>query len=157
MPTITLDSFSKARTAESYTYTDLHLDLKENNVLTGKGLYREPTSVDIEHDYDEAAIKNSLKNLFTTMPGQKLLNPDYGLNLAQFLFAPASTTMARMIGSRIVEGIEKYENRVSVVNVNVTVNEDLAEYKIDMTLRIPTLSNPSVVFTGILSQSGFEL
>jgi phage baseplate assembly protein W len=157
MPTITLDSFSKTRTAESYTYTDLHLDLKENNILTGKGLYREPTSVDIEHDYDEAAIKNSLKNLFTTMPGQKLLNPDYGLNLAQFLFAPASTTMARMIGSRIVEGIEKYENRVSVVNVNVTVNEDLAEYKIDMTLRIPTLSNPSVVFTGILSQSGFEL
>ena len=157
MPTITLDSFSKARTAESYTYTDSRLDLKENNVLTGKGLYREPTSVDIEHDYDEAAIKNSLKNLFTTMPGQKLLNPDYGLNLAQFLFAPASTTMARMIGSRIVEGIEKYENRVSVMNVNVTVNEDLAEYKIDMTLRIPTLSNPSVVFTGILSQSGFEL
>ena len=90
------------------------------------------------------------------MPGQKLLNPDYGLNISQFLFIPASETMARMIGNRILEGVEHYEPRVTVDNVNVIVDEDTAEYTIDLTLKIPKLSNTSVKFTGILKQPGFS-
>ena len=156
MPIITLDTFNKQQVENKQLYRDVHLDLKENNILPKEGLFREPTSTDIEHDYDEAAIKNSLRNLFTTMPGQKLLNPDYGLNLAQFLFIPASQTMARMIGNKILEGIETYEQRVKLENVNVKVNEDLGEYKIDMTIKIPKLGNSAVKFTGILAQPGFS-
>jgi len=156
MPVITLDKLNKPQVEQTNLYRDLHLDLKVNNIIPSRGLFREPTSTDIEYDYDEAAIKNSLKNLFTTMPGQKLLKPDYGLNLAQFLFIPASKTMARVIGERILEGIQTYEPRVSVENVNVKVNEDQGEYTIDLTVKIPKLSNSTVVFTGLIAQPGFS-
>ena len=156
MPTINLNFLKKQQEDKAHLYTDLALDLKNNSNLPQAGLFRESTSTDIEVSHDEAAIKNSLQNLFTTMPGQKLLNPDYGLNLAQFLFMPATTSMARMIGSRLLEGIEKYEPRVSVINVNVRVFEEQSEYQIDLALKIPKISDSTVSFSGILKQPGFS-
>tara|TARA_R110002110_G_scaffold16764_8_gene72163 strand:- start:897 stop:1373 length:477 start_codon:yes stop_codon:yes gene_type:complete len=156
MPSINLDILKKQQSTESHLYRDLRLDLDEAAIITNSGLFRKPTFVDIEASYDEAAIKNSLSNLFTTMPGQKLLNPEYGLNLAQFLFIPASQTMAQMIGNRLLEGIQEYEPRVSVVNINVSVDEEAAEYEIDLSLKIPKLSNTPISFTGILQQPGFS-
>ena len=156
MPSINLDILKKPQTENRYLYRDLRLDMKNDDIMQTGGLYRESTYTDIEMSFDEAAIKNSLTNLFTTMPGQKLLNPDYGLNLSQFLFIPASQTMAKMIGNQLLEGIQKYEPRVSVININVSVDEEAAEYEIDLSLKIPKLSNASVSFTGILQQPGFS-
>lgn len=156
MPAINLDILNKTGENESSFYRDVTLGFKNNDNLTSVGLYANPTSTDIEASYDEAAIKNSLTNLFSTMPGQKLLNPDFGLNLSQFLFAPVSVTMARMIGNRIVEGIERYEPRVTVENVNVYPDPDEASYQIELSIKIPTLSNRNVSFTGMLQQPGFS-
>ena len=156
MPTINLDFLKRPQVEQTYLYRDLTLDIKDNSNLSDVGLFAEPTTTDIEASYDEAAIKNSLLNLFSTMPGQKMLNPDFGLNLSQFLFTPATQAMARMIGNRILEGIERYEPRVSVTNVNVAVFEEQSEYEIDLALKIPKLSNSSVSFAGILKQPGFS-
>lgn len=156
MPTINLDILNKSDEPESSFYRDVRLDFKNNDNLNTTGLYAEPTTTDIEASHDEAAIKNSLMNLFSTMPGQKLLNPDYGLNLSQFLFVPVSVTMARMIGMKIVEGIETYEPRVTVENVNVWPDEDNSAYKIELSIKIPALSNQNVSFAGLLTQPGFS-
>jgi len=156
MPTINLDILNKTDQIEDSLYRDVRLDFKDNDNLTSKGLYAESSTTDIEASYDEAAIKNSLMNLFSTMPGQKLLNPDYGLNISQFLFTAVSSTMARMIGNRIVEGIESYEPRVTVENVNVFPDEDNSLYQIELSIKIPALSNRKVSFTGLLNQPGFS-
>jgi uncharacterized protein len=155
MAPINLDILNKTDELESSFYRDVQLDFKDNDNLPIKGLYNEPMTTDIETSYDEAAIKNSLVNLFSTMPGQKLLNPDYGLNLGQFLFIPMSVTMARMIGTKILEGIEKYEPRITVENVNVYPDEEQSTYFIELTIKIPSLSNRNISFSGVLSQSGF--
>ena len=156
MPAINLNFLKKQQTDVKHLYVDLALDLKNNSILPEAGLFRDSTTTDIEASYDEAAIKNSLQNLFTTMPGQKLLNPEYGLNISQFLFLPASKSIARMIGNRILEGIERYEPRVRVSNVNVKVFEDVSEYQIELSLTIPKISDSTVSFTGILKQPGFS-
>lgn len=156
MPAINLNFLKKQQTDVKHLYVDLALDLKNNSILPEAGLFRASTTTDIEASYDEAAIKNSLQNLFTTMPGQKLLNPEYGLNISQFLFLPASKSIARMIGNRILEGIERYEPRVRVSNVNVKVFEDVSEYQIELSLTIPKISDSTVSFTGILKQPGFS-
>lgn len=155
MPAINLDFLNKQAQVEQYLYRDIQLELKDNDNLSSRGLYAEPSTTDLVASYDEAAIKNSLMNLFSTMPGQKLLTPDYGLNLSQFLFVPVSKTMARMIGNRILEGIQTYEPRVTVVNVNVFANEDASRYDIELSIKIPALSNQNVSFAGILTQPGF--
>lgn len=156
MPIINLDGLKREQVEDTYLYRDIQLDISNNNIQPSVGLFRETTTTDIAISTDEAAIKNSLINIFSTMPGQKLLNPDFGLNLSQFLFQPVSQTMAFMIGNRILEGLQRYEPRVVVDNVNVFPDEEQSSYEIDLTLKIPKLSNSSMSFSGILKQPGFS-
>ena len=156
MPSIKLDNLGHRDTGQTITYKDLKLDLEAENILTDT-LFRKETVVDIAASTDEGAIKNSLINLFTTMPGQKLLDPAYGLNINQFLFGPLSEDTAEEIGEAIFNGVSFYEPRVTVENVNVNVNDLDQQYEILISLRIPTLSNTTVEFTGILGQTGFNI
>ena len=108
MPSITFTGLQKVQiTSNNYTYSDLHLDLSN------------PISKDITSDFDESAVRNSILNLFNTVPGQNLLNPEYGLNLLQYLFEPINETSGRQIGNDIVAGINTYEPRVLVKNVEI--------------------------------------
>jgi len=119
-------------------YRDLALDLSlktnsENEFPAVRDTQEIRVSVDIE------AIRNSLFNLFNTMPGQRFLWPDYGLDFYQFLFWPVTENNARIIGERILRTVEKYEPRVNVQNVYVEANPDDNSYMIDLLINIPTL------------------
>lgn len=155
MATIKLTSLNKQQISNKYLHRDIALDIRNNNILPERGLYRESTTNDVQASNDEAAIKNSLSNLFNTMPGQKLLNPEYGLNLAQFLFAPVSEPVARSIGEKILDGLRQFEPRVSIININVDPQDNQNQYSIDLALKIPSLSNTSFSISGILKQPGF--
>jgi phage baseplate assembly protein W len=131
-----LEAISKQTTVDKvYTYKDLHLDFSPDgrydvvsNITINKN--------DITVDYDEQAIKNSLKNLFSTRPGQRFLFPLYGLDLYQFLFEPITGFNAEMIKDKIVMTIKDFEPRVRVVNCLVVPNEDENEYKITLIVEI---------------------
>ena len=139
-------------------YSDLHLDLK-TEYTTQNQLYHTLNHKDLVLDYNEEAIKNSLNTLFTTLPGQKLLNPEYGLNLAQFLFYPINNNYAENIGKTIYAGIKLYEPRITVSNINVYANIDDMSYEINITYTIPlfndTNTNKKFKFLGILNKTGF--
>ena len=75
MASINFNVFKKPEvTTNKYLYSDLHLD------------FTNPINNDVKADYDMSAIKNSVVTLFNTLPGQNLLNPEYGLNLMQYIF-----------------------------------------------------------------------
>jgi phage baseplate assembly protein W len=151
---IKINSVSKPTPVDTkYIYKDLHLDLtmsftknKEANKLS--------EVLDAKADYDVAAISNSILNLFTTIPGQKLLNPAYGLNLAQFLFSPISTLNAQMIGEAIKTGINRWEPRVRLDQIGIEKDEDQNQYTITLSLFIPIFKQ-SIKLSGILNNSGF--
>jgi phage baseplate assembly protein W len=105
---------------------------------------------------DEESVKNSIINLFSTMPGQKLLNPEYGLNLQRFVFEPITDTNARIMGQTILEGIRKYEPRVSVQNIDIQKFEDDNSYGISFGIVFPSLSNKKINLSGLLDRSGFN-
>lgn len=146
MASITLKNLDKTGVARSTaTYTDLHLDI----VGFPLGAVR-----DILADNDLDAIKNSLSNLFNTIPGQKLLDPTYGLNLLQFLFEPVTTHTANIIGETILSGISKYEPRVTVDRIRVSGDAEKNEYNITMTIRVPAFpSKDPLKLDAILSQN----
>jgi len=105
-----------------YVYSDLHLDL-----IIGQNIGNGLNSVDnndIRVDYDYKAIRNSITNIFNTIPGQKILNPSFGASLGQFLFESITPIKAKILGNTIVENINKYEPRVSVQNVQVQPEPD---------------------------------
>lgn len=156
MPAIKIQGLSVPKPDnDRYTYIDVALDIVKNNLLLDTNLYKAETSTDIDVSYDEGAIKNSLVNLFNTTPGEKLLEPEFGLNLKRFLFDPLTEITAQMIGETIYNGINRWEPRVTITNVDVKRDVANFQFTISLTLLIPKLSNTEISFTGILTKEQF--
>lgn len=149
-----LESFKRQTVTNAATprvYSDLHLDIVEDTSQSNTILR------DIRADYDLAAIKNSLTNLFNTVPGQKLLNPVYGLDLSRFLFEPITSAAGRLIGDTILSGLNKFEPRVSVVQIQVKGYPDDNQYTIDLIISVPSLNIKQLTINGILNDTGYTV
>lgn len=145
MPSLTFTGLQKIQTtSREFTYSDLHLD------------FTNPISKDLAADFDVEAVKNSLNNLFNTIPGQNLLNPEYGLNLVRYLFEPISETNGRFIGNAIIDGISTYEPRVLINTVDIETAEEEQSYYITLSILIPIL-NTEIRIPGTLNRTGFTL
>ena len=143
-------------TTKGYKYADLNLDISSQSISLNY-LNSSNNLNDLKAQYDLGAIQDSIRNIFITFPGQKLLNPPFGLNLLQFLFLPISEVTANLIGQRIISGIQINEPRVKVQKVRVDAITDENCYMITLQLSIPFI-NTYTVFTlkGTLNQSGFN-
>lgn len=137
------------------TYRDLELDLKETAIPTVDKQYGRVSRTDLKQSLDEAAILNSIKNIFTTSPGQKILNPAFGVDLTRWLFEPLNDFTANEIGQTVLQGIERFEPRVKVANVTVLTDMLNERYIIKLSLRIPQL-NINRKYTATLMQPGFD-
>lgn len=156
MATIKIESVAQQDKSESrFTYTDLKLDLEFDYTKNNELLKRKEIK-DIKIDYDYAAIRNSIFNLLNTTPGQRILNPFYGVNLQKYLFDRVTEIQAYNIGNDIVQSISKFEPRVVVQNVNVEVDEINQQYNIQLTLALVGINTTtSFRLVGTLSNSGF--
>jgi len=112
-----------------YTYTDLHLDLKYNTTmdLIGK---------DVIVDYDVMAIRNSLINILTSRPGDKILNPLFGCRIDAYLFEAITDFKANMLGKEILKNLETFEPRIEILKVNVQPMIDIHTYYIKLVYKI---------------------
>lgn len=146
-----------ADTNQTHLYSDLHLDMAVDITTRGAPYSSNRNAKNIAIDYDIDAIRNSLFNLFTTRPGQRPLDPRYGLNLSQFLAEPATDTTALLIGELILRGITRYEPRVQVVNINVEPFEEQGAFEITLTLVILGVGNQEAIHIfSKLDQTGFN-
>jgi phage baseplate assembly protein W len=142
-----------AKVDKKYIFKDLALDLRLA-YTQNKQAHKLSEIKDAVADYDMSAIRNSIFNLFTTIPGQKLLNPVYGLNLVQFLFMPITPNNAQTMGEHIQSGITNYEPRVTIQQIGIQQQPDQNQYTITLSLFVPVLKQ-SVNLAGILNNSGF--
>jgi phage baseplate assembly protein W len=154
MSAIVIKDLNRLPKERSFLFNDLELDLVIEYTKTDN-LNNIKEQKDIRSDYDINAIKNSIYNLFTTLPGQKILNPTYGLNLMYFLFSGISQANGEMLGNAIVEGIRKYEYRVNLENVNIITDIENQQYTIELVLSVPSLNIRGLEIKGTLAESGF--
>lgn len=137
-----------------YLYKDVLFDIKQSNI-TRPELHSKETNKDIGAIYDSSAIINSIKNILTTSPGQKLLNPLFGLDLREFLFDPITETRAFFIGERILYGLGEQEPRITVESVDVVAAPEDMEYIITIEITIPTLNVFNISLKGVLNNDGY--
>lgn len=130
-------------------YRDLHLDI-EKLYTNNDELHKINEITDIVTDVNSKAIKNSIYNILSTMPGQKILNPEFGLNLTQWLFTNLSETNASLIKFKITEQINKYEPRVTLTKVEVIPNYEEHQYDIAIHLNNNEVFNLNLTETGII-------
>jgi phage baseplate assembly protein W len=142
------------KNTDGFTYKDLHLDLKYSYTRNNE-LLKRPEVKDIVGDFDYGAIKNSIFNIFTTLPGQKILNPAFGLNLMQYLFRPCDTITATLIGQEIQAGLTKWEPRIKIQKIDIVAYTDLQTFGITLIISVPQIRPDSFQLVGTLSTSGF--
>ncbi len=92
----------------------------------------------IETVFDEEDIHQSLEILFSTRPGERLMQPDFGCELSQFLFEEVSQSLITAIRGIISDAIISHEPRIKLNNVDISESETtsgLLLISIDYTIR----------------------
>ena len=74
-----------------------------------------------------------------TAPGQKILNPTFGIDLRRFLFEPVDDYTSEIIEDDISRRLPRLEPRITVTNVSVIADPDAQEYQIFLQINIPSL------------------
>ena len=143
------------QTESKFKYKDIVFDLVEDERPNSTSLYNKVTNTDLRYTADEGAIMNSIKNIFTTRPGDKLLSPTFGLDLSKWLFEPIDEYRAQEIGEMLHAGIEKFEPRVRLKNVTVLTDPENHSYRITLSIMIPKL-NISRNLDAVLKSPGFD-
>ncbi len=141
-----LQQISDQYAISNFIYSDLHLDITRKSKFLAE-LNSSIERVDIRLDYDESAIKNSLRNLFNTRPGQRILFPEYGLDLNTILFEPITDSNARLLGEKIVNVIAIYEPRVRVKSCNVDTFPDDQKYEVNLVIEFPVFNTIETINT----------
>jgi len=152
---IKIDSLANVVQKNDIKYADLRLDFDYKYTQNSEFL-KKSELIDLKVDYDLNAIKNSIRNIFLTNRGEKLLNPYFGIGLTNFVFEQVSESTAKTIGDTIVDNINTFESRVKIVKVNIVAKEEDNSYLINLTLSVPQLGLESVNLTGILNNDGFN-
>tara|TARA_R100000008_G_scaffold34139_1_gene19335 strand:+ start:1212 stop:1598 length:387 start_codon:yes stop_codon:yes gene_type:complete len=79
--------------------------------------------------------KQNFKNLILTIPGEKIMNPDFGVGLHQLLFENATDEIIEELNDRIENQVSKYLPFISLINVDVDFFENNMNLKIEYFVR----------------------
>jgi len=127
-----------------HKFKDLALDIRVD-----------PIDRDIKDLTDISAINNSVANLFFWRQGTRILLPEYGNSLYQYLAEPINPLTARNIGNEIQNLFEQWEPRVLVENITIIPNADQHEYNITIFYSVPAFPTRNLQFTTVLNQRTF--
>lgn len=138
-----------------YLYKDIKFDLTPE-YLKGNEMYSTRQTKDLAGIINTQAVLNSIKNILTTSPGEKLLNPLFGLDLRDYLFEVVSENKAFFLAQNVLDGITIQEPRVSVDFIEVLADIDEMQYIINLELSIPALEVYQLSLKGVLNIDGYN-
>ncbi len=101
----------------------------------------------------EQCVKDSIRIILTTRPGEQLMQPLFGAGLQNFLDEGNTLTIRRQIQTAILECLQKYETRISVDTVEVeTVSGAPSQIHVQIFYRVIRTNTPQQV--GVTMQGG---
>lgn len=121
---ITSNDFKKSR-----NFRDISLSFLKN-----------PFTKDISPVLNAESIKQSVKNIVLTAPGEKLFNPKFGSKVYKLLFEPLDPFIIDSIQTEILNTITNYEKRVIVTNLKCVPNYD--DNALDVSLEYQIIGLP---------------
>lgn len=94
---------------------------------------------------NEQALFESIYNILLTEPGERPMNPEFGCRLDHYVFEPLDYITANSIKSEIIYALQKFEGRLSFLDVSVEPDEDNNTYIIDIYFSVSSIiTNQSI-------------
>jgi phage baseplate assembly protein W len=72
---------------------------------------------------DKEELKSKLALLITTQRGQRLFNPDFGINIEQFLFQPMDDQTYNAIRDEITSNVTRFIPSLKIESIQTDVSE----------------------------------
>ncbi|GAA4274027.1 GPW/gp25 family protein [Aquimarina gracilis] len=117
-----------------------------NNTFLGNGWAFPPAfgvgGAEVELTSGEEDIKQSLQILLSTSLKERLMHPDFGCDLTQFLFEELDQRFANELSSTVSRALLLYEPRIVADNVSVTnIDPENGIVHIDIDYVVRTTNN----------------
>lgn len=153
---LSVDDATQNALDQDYLYKDLFLDLTQRYSFNNK-LNRKEFLNDLQASFDIEAVKNSIKNALLTSPGEKILTPEFGADLRQYLFEPIDVYTSELIQDDIEQKLPEMEPRIEIEDVVVEGDPDNQQYNIEFTINVPSLDVYGLSIKSELNSSGYTI
>ena len=132
------------------TRVSVGIDFPFGRVPNGDGYFKTTkTTID--------AIKNNIKLLLQTNQGERLFQPNLGMNLRNLLFEPITEDLTIQIENNIVDVFERWLPFVGLKNIQVERKNETNQVKINIEFNIKRAPNSmesvQVTFDGVGSNA----
>jgi phage baseplate assembly protein W len=78
-----------------------------------------PTTGQLQFPTLEQSVRDSIRVILSTRPGEQLMRPRFGAGLQNFLDEGNTVSLRRQIQMTVLSNLQKYENRIAVDAVDV--------------------------------------
>jgi Phage baseplate assembly protein W len=97
----------------------------------------------------DECVRQALMMLLSTVPGERLLRPDYGCDLYRLVFAPNDQTTAGLAIHYVRQAVQRWEPRVEIVALDAeadpyepSILTIRLTYRVRASLSVATLTIP---------------
>jgi len=129
----------------------------DENTFLGRGWSFPPTFTKGDNGVhmvdEEEDIRQSLEILLSTIKGERVMQPDYGANMKEFLFEPLNVSFAKRMSDKIERAILFYEPRIKTDDISYNQDNEngMVEIRIDYTI-IATNNRRNIVYPYYLNE-----
>jgi phage baseplate assembly protein W len=91
---------------------------------------------EIETADHEEDIRQAIRIILGTIPGERQMRPDFGSGLQALVFEPISERTVGLVRHRVEEALIEWEPRIDSIDVQVTADPPLGRLMIDIHYRV---------------------
>jgi phage baseplate assembly protein W len=112
-----------------------------------------PQNGQLTYDTLEQSVRDSIRIILTTRPGEQLMQPLFGAGLQNFLNEGNTLVIRRQIQTAITNSLQLYETRIAVDDVEVdTVPGAPSQLHVQISYRLLRTNAPQQI--GVTMQGG---
>ena len=108
---------------------------------------RHPVTGDVTKKNDEEAVKASLRNLISTRHYERPFHPEIGCQIHSLLFENFNPVTSQVMKKTIYDTINKFEPRVTVLDVIIREKPDNNDISLDIIFRLNNSDRPVTLTT----------
>jgi phage baseplate assembly protein W len=101
-----------------------------------------PRTRDVATKTNEAAIRNSIRNLIQTRNYERAFQPDLGCQVHGLLFENLTPLTVHVAEKTIFDVLSKYEPRITILSIDVAAGDDDISMEVEIVYRIINTNQP---------------
>ncbi|MCP5247628.1 MAG: GPW/gp25 family protein [Candidatus Accumulibacter sp.] len=103
----------------------------------------------------EASVRQGIRVILSTRPGERLMRPEFGAGLDRLLHAPNNLATRRQIRDWVMDSLARWEPRILLDRVEVLeVADQPADLRVEIAYRLARSGTPAALAVTVRLEEG---